>query len=235
LTERGVKPDLVLGHSLGEISALSAAGIVTPEDAIRIAAKRGELMEAAAMQTDGAMLAVVIQERSRLLEWLGSAEIKERAVVANDNAPTQIVLSGERSALLACATFVIAEKLGRCQFLPVSGPWHSRYLSEAALCFDGWLRQLPWHAPTAPMLFNATASNAPTLDVIPSLISSMLDHQGRWRECMARVRQMNPQALFEVGPGRVLSGLARANGLLDPMIVPANNLRGIAQIDFRGQ
>ena len=104
LTERGVNPDVVLGHSLGEITALAAAGIVTPEEAVRIAARRGVLMEGAARKTAGAMLAVILEDRAKLLAWLASPAASHRVVLANDNAPNQVVLAGERSALTACAS-----------------------------------------------------------------------------------------------------------------------------------
>ncbi len=228
LNERGVQPDLVLGHSLGEITALAAAGVVTPTDAVRIAARRGELMDEAALKVEGGMLAATLEDRTRLLDWLAASEFAGRAVLANDNAPTQVVLSGERSALTACAEFIAAEKLGKCRFLAVSGPWHSPYMAEAAARFDAWLRQIPLQPPRLPMLFNVTAARAERTEDIRSLISGALTRPVRWAGCMATLRAMHPRWLFEVGPGRVLSGLARANGFSDTtQVLPVNNLRGI--------
>ena len=228
LNGRGVQPDLVLGHSLGEITALAAAGVVTPPDAVRIAAKRGELMDQAAARVDGAMLAVTLEDRSRLLEWLSSAPCGKEVTLANDNAPTQVVLSGKRSALTACAAFIADGKLGRCRLLAVSGPWHSPYMAEAAAQFDTWLRQIPMQPPRVPMLLNATAALPEAGGDIRSQISRALARPVRWTGCMAALRAMNPRCLFEVGPGRVLAGLARANGFGDSTrILPVNNLRGV--------
>lgn len=228
LSGRGVQPDLALGHSLGEITALAAAGVVTPPDAVRIAAKRGELMDAAAAGVDGTMLAVTLEDRSKLLDWLNSAPCGKEVTLANDNAPTQVVLSGERSALAACAEFIAGEKLGRCRLLAVSGPWHSPFMAGAAADFDTWLRQIPMQQPRVPMLLNATAARADTVANIRSQISSALARPVRWTGCMTALRAMNPRCLFEIGPGRVLAGLARANGIGDPTrILPVNNLRGV--------
>ena len=228
LNERGVQPDLVLGHSLGEITALAAAGIVTPAEAVRIAAQRGELMDQAATQVEGGMLAVTLEDRTRLLDWLTSAPAGKGVTLANDNAPTQIVLSGERSALTACAEFIAHEKLGKCRFLAVSGPWHSPFMAEASLRFEAWLRQIPFQPSRLPMVLNVTAARAePTAD-LRSLISSALARPVRWAACMDALRALNPRWLFEVGPGRVLSGLARANGFGETTrILNVSNLRGV--------
>jgi len=228
LNERGVQPDLVLGHSLGEITALAAAGIVTPTDAVRIAARRGELMDQAAAQVDGAMLAVTLEDQSRLREWLASAQPGRSVVLANDNATTQVVLSGERSAIAACAEFIVSEKLGKCRFLAVSGPWHSPVMAEAATRFDAWLGQIPLQPPRLPMLFNVTAARAETAQDIRSLVSSALARPVHWAGCMTALRAMNPGWMFEVGPGSVLSCLARANGFGDATrVFRVSDLRGV--------
>jgi [acyl-carrier-protein] S-malonyltransferase len=270
LEERGVHPDLALGHSLGEITALAAAGVVTPPDAVRIAVKRGELMDAAAARVDGVMLAVTLEDRSKLLDWLASApcapcapeaarlsspspphtyggegrgeEVPTRfmgtsslnlscthpVTLANDNAPTQVVLSGERSTIASCADFIAREKLGRCRLLAVSGPWHSPFMAEAAEQFETWLQQIPMQPPRVPMLLNATAARADTVADIRTQISRVLANPVRWTGCMTALRAMNPRCLFEIGPGRVLAGVARANGFSDTTrILHVNNLRGV--------
>lgn len=228
LNQRGVQPDLVLGHSLGEITALAAAGIVTPTEAVRIAARRGELMEEAAAGVDGGMQAVTLNDPGRLLDWIASAQSENKVALANDNAPTQVVLAGERSALAACAQFVASEELGNCRRLAVSGPWHSPFMAHAAIRFETWLREIPFQRPRLPMIFNGTA--APTEDPaeICRLIGSAPARLVQWTGCMAALRAMNPRWLFEVGPGRVLSGLARANGFSEQTaILHAGNLRGV--------
>ena len=228
LLERGVKPDLVLGHSLGEITALAAGGIVTHEDAVRIAAMRGSLMDEAASKLDGGMMAATLENRGPLLAWLASAT-NHGVTLANDNAPTQIVLSGERTALAACMEFVTSAKLGKCRMLSVSGPWHSPFMAEAATRFTDWLRQIPMAPPRVPMWFNVTASPATATHDIRAAIGSALARPVQWSGCMAALRALKPRALLEVGPGRVLSGLARANEFDDQtQIINVSNLRGVA-------
>lgn len=228
LNEQGARPDLVLGHSLGEITALAAAGIVTPDDAVRIAVRRGELMEEAAFQVDGAMLVVSTEDRAGLLDWIASAQPGNKVVLANDNAPTQVVLSGERSAIAACAEFISAGKLGKSRFLAVSGPWHSPFMAAAATRFEDWLREIPMRPPRTPMLFGVEAAGGETVENIRAMISGALARPVRWSSCMAALRAMNPSRLYEVGPGGVLSGLARANGLGGEIpILRVGSLRGV--------
>lgn len=228
LLREGVQPDLVLGHSLGEITGLAAAGIITPTDALRIAVKRGELMDEAARTLDGGMLAVTVNNRTPLLEWLASPDVPDGIVLANDNAPTQVVLSGTRTALTAGAQFIGSHRLGKCRFLAVSGPWHSPSMANAAALFDAWLRQIPWQPPQVPMLLNMTSATATTPEEIRSAISGALTQSVRWTACMAALAAMNPRCLLEVGPGRVLSGLARANGFGNEVkTLNVSNLRGV--------
>jgi len=173
-------------------------------------------------------LAVTLEDRGRLLDWLASDPAGQRVVVANHNAPTQVVLSGERSALAACAESIVAGKIGRCRVLPVSGPWHSPWMRQAAADWDEWLRHIPLQVPRKPMLFNVTAGRAETIDDLRACLSSALAHPVRWAECMAAVGALRPGWLLEVGPGGVLSALARANGIGDATrIVRVNNLRGV--------
>jgi [acyl-carrier-protein] S-malonyltransferase len=228
LVERGLEPDMVLGHSLGEITALAAAGVVTFIDAVRIAAMRGELMEKSAAKIEGGMMAVTLEDRRALIEWLESPEIPPSVALANDNARTQVVLSGNLATLKAGAEFVAKHKLGTCRFLAVSGPWHSPYMTEAAASFDDWLRTIPFQPPRLPLLFNATAKRAENAQEIRPTISSALTKPVQWTSCMAAVAAMNPHSLFEVGPGRVLSGLARANGFgVTTTVFSVSNLRGV--------
>ena len=117
LTEKGIRPDRVLGHSLGEISALAAAGIVSFETAVDIAAKRGEFMDAAAARVAGGMTAVISTKREAVLQLLAQNIFGSRVVLANDNAPNQIIISGEITALEEFTSLVASEKIGQCRRL----------------------------------------------------------------------------------------------------------------------
>jgi [acyl-carrier-protein] S-malonyltransferase len=233
LLARGISPGVVLGHSLGEVSALAAAEVVTPPHAVAMAAKRGELMDACTSELDGGMIAVVTPHRDRVEDWLKSTPSGRELALANDNAPEQIVVSGSAGPLDELARFVSREHLGRCRRLPVSGPWHSPRLREARARFADWLRATPFREPSRTILFNVTAAPETNPAAIQELAVRNLTEPVRWRETLARLKTFQPRALCEVGPGRVLSGLARLNGFgADMPIFNVNNLRGV---DLAGQ
>jgi [acyl-carrier-protein] S-malonyltransferase len=228
LTDRGIQPDKVLGHSLGEISALAAAGIVSFETAVDIAAKRGELMDATATRVSGGMAAVISSEREAVLQLLAQKFPNAQLVLANDNAPRQIVVSGEIAALEQFTSFVAPEKLGQCRRLAVAGPWHSPLMTQAQLEFSGWLDTIEFHPPKVPLIFNVTAATETDPHKIRQFVARDLVEPVRWRAAMDSLRGAEKLVLFEIGPGRVLSGLARANGLGDGVkIFNINNLRGV--------
>jgi [acyl-carrier-protein] S-malonyltransferase len=224
----GVKPDQVLGHSLGEITALAAAGIVDFETTVDIAVKRGELMDAAAARLTGGMVAVIAPEREAIQQHLADGVPSGKLVLANDNAPNQIVLSGEQEALEQAVQFITRGKLGQCHRLPVAGPWHSPAMAEARREFEAWLGPVEFRAPQVPLLFNVTAATETDPGKIRQLVARNLVEPVRWHSCMDQLRAAGVTALFEIGPGRVLSGLARANGFGDETrICNVNNLRGV--------
>jgi [acyl-carrier-protein] S-malonyltransferase len=228
LVENGVLPGKILGHSLGEISALAAAGIVSFETAVDIAAKRGELMDAAAARVPGGMAAVISIERDAVLHLLARKFAGAQIVLANDNAPNQIVVSGGVAALEQFAACVAAEKLGRCRRLAVAGPWHSPLMAQARREFSSWLDTIEFRAPRAPLIFNVTAAPENDAQKIRRLIARNLVEPVLWRTAMAALRGAGNLSLFEIGPGRVLSCLARANGFgSETKICNINNQRGI--------
>ena len=228
LTSAGVRPDQVLGHSLGEITALAAAGILDFETAVDIAAKRGELMDAAADRLQGGMVAVISPAREAIRQYLAGIVPSGTLVLANDNAPGQIVLSGAEPELETAVEFITRGRLGQCRRLPVAGPWHSPAMAPARQEFEAWLGPVEFRAPQVPLRFNVTAATESDPAKIRPLLARNLVEPVRWRECMEQLRIAGATTLFEIGPGRVLSGLARANGFGDETrICNVNNLRGV--------
>ena len=228
LEARGLRPDVALGHSLGEISALAAAGVVTCEQAVEIAACRGRLMQEAAAAVDGGMLAVICADRAPVLRVLSEEGGGTRAVLANDNAPDQIILSGERTALEAVARRAAAERLGRCRWLAVSGPWHSPFMEPARERFAQWVETIPFLRPRIPIVFNASGRPEAEPQAIKEQITRVLAAPVQWRAAMEHLKTLHANELLEVGPGRILAGLARANGFKDDArIHTVNNLRGV--------
>lgn len=228
LAEHGLQPDIVLGHSLGEITALGAAGVVTPTEAVAVAAKRGALMDEAALMVPGGMVAVTTHQRWELLQWLAANYADRQVVMANDNAPSQIVLSGESNALSCCAEAISQQRLGKCQRLSISGPWHSPILELARQKFEQWVQSLAFRPPQTKLLMNLGAECVQDPDQIRRHLGDILVSPVRWADCMTYLRTLAPGALFEVGPGRILTGLARANGFgHETPVYSINNLRGV--------
>jgi [acyl-carrier-protein] S-malonyltransferase len=228
LADRGVAPDVVAGHSLGEIAALAAAGVVADETAVTLAAWRGELMQETAATLDGGMLAVATDRREAFLAWLAAAAPPGEVAVAGDNAPGQLVLSGARGVLRGLAEGIVREGLGRHRLLDVAGPWHGPWMAPARDRFARRAAAVPFAAPRVPVVLCSSAR--PTLDPgeIRDGVMACLAAPVRWREVMERVRGMQVAAVLEVGPGRVLSGLARQNGLPETTVVlPVGSLRGV--------
>jgi [acyl-carrier-protein] S-malonyltransferase len=159
LVDRGFTPDVVAGHSLGEITALAAAGVVTDETAVTVAAWRGALMQDAAVDLDGGMLAVVTDRREEFLSWFAATSSRE-VVVANDNAPGQLVLSGRRRILGELAGQISAKGLGRHRTLDVAGPWHGPWMARARDHFGLRVGRVPFAPPLVSILMNATGRPA---------------------------------------------------------------------------
>ncbi len=228
LAVRGIHPQGVLGHSLGEITALAAAGVVTFEEAVDMAARRGEYMDEVAVKVDGGMVAVTTRQRDPLLQELTAASWRERLTVANDNAPEQMVISGQRVVLEEAVRFIQGARLGHCRVLPVAGPWHSPFMREAQRQFAIWLQATHFNAPQIGLLLNASASWETDPAHIRDLAIRNLSEPVQWRASMDCLKAKQPVQLFEVGPGRILSGLARINGFDEATcIVNVNNLRGV--------
>lgn len=229
LTGEGIAADVVLGHSLGEITALAAAGIVSDREAVTIAAKRGELMDEAAATCAGGMLAVLAVPVETVRELLAELNEPERITVANENGPDQVIVSGADELLKQLAHLVAARKLGRCKELPVAGPWHSPLMSGARHKFENWIQAVDFRPPKIQPILNATGAVEHDPQKIRQLISGQLTAPVRWGACMHTLKQMGVGLLMEVGPGRVLSGLARINGVGgETRIFNINNLRGLA-------
>ena len=226
--DRGLSGDIVLGHSLGEISALACAGVLTPHQAVEIAAKRGELMDMAAAAVQGGMLAVVFMPLGSVQELLHEMNLSSRIVIANDNAKDQIVLSGLGSALDEFAATVAVRQLGKTKRLEVAGPWHSPYMETARTQFAQWVQSQPFKTPLVPIVFNASGTAEADPVRIKAIITNQLTSPVYFRACMETLHREGITRLVEIGPGRILCGLARVNGYTDrKSIYAVNNLRGL--------
>ncbi len=196
-----VEPDLMAGHSLGEIAALAAADALTTEDGLRLVAARGRLMQQAAEAGEGGMLAVRARERAaveRVAEACGLA-------VANDNAPDQLVLSGADAALGEAETR-LGEAGIRAKRLPVAGAFHSPLMEPAVEPFREIVEATDVRQPRVPVLSCVTAE---PFDNVRERLIEAITRPVRWLEVMQGLEQRGASRFVETGPGKVLTGLVR--------------------------
>ncbi len=203
----------VAGHSLGEYSALAAAGALSISDAARLLRLRGEAMQSAVPVGEGAMAALLG------LDWDAATKVCEDALAsvlegevcqpANDNAPGQVVISGTMAAVERAAELAKAAGAKRAIMLPVSAPFHSTLMQPAADAMAEALAGANIKAPVVAVVANVTAS--PTTDPaeIKELLVKQVTGTVRWRECVLAMKQAGVTTLVEVGAGKVLSGLAK--------------------------
>jgi [acyl-carrier-protein] S-malonyltransferase len=228
LKENGIKADVVLGHSLGEITALAAAGVVDDKEAVIMAAKRGQLMDEAAEKCDGAMMAVLFIPIEKVEKMMDELNEPFQIALANDNAPNQVILSGNRETLMRFDKRVREKKLGRCKEIYVSGPWHSHFITSARYEFENWAETIKFKKPHTEIILNATAKTEAHPSTIKHLVTWQLTSPVYWRECMETCLNMHVDTFFEIGSGRVLSGLIRVNDFpKSTRVYKINNLRGI--------
>jgi [acyl-carrier-protein] S-malonyltransferase len=195
-------PALMAGHSLGEISALVAAGALEAEDGLRLVAARGSLMAQAAEETgDGGMLAVRVRERAPVEEVAEATGL----ALANDNAPDQLVLSGSNASLDE-AQGLLDERKVRAKRLPVAGAFHSPLMEPAVEPFRALVGQVTLSELSVPVMSCVTA--APFVDVRAQLVEA-LTRPVRWTAVLRALQERGITNFVETGPGRVLTGLTR--------------------------
>lgn len=195
------RADLIAGHSLGEIGALVAGGSISVEDGLRLAVRRGDLMQLAAdSQPPGGMLALLGDEAAT--RRIARAHL---LAVANDNAPGQLILSGPADDLEAAARQARAQGL-KAMPLAVSGAFHTPAMAAAVPGFRDLLARIDVRAPAVPVFSSVTAR--PFEDVRNELAGALV-RPVRWRETLFALRERGARRFVEVGPGRVLRGLVR--------------------------
>ena len=205
-----VRPDYVAGHSLGEYTALVAAGALSFEDAVRLVRIRGECMEEAVPAGRGGMAAVLGADREalvRLCERI-SAEIGP-IEPANVNAPGQIVVSGVAAAVKAVVERAAEAGARRAVLLEVSGPFHSSLMKPAAERFGAYVAQTTFRPPVVPVVSNVTAESATEPETIRNLLVRQVTAPVLWEDSVRWLVGQGVDRFVEIGPGQVLSGLIR--------------------------
>ena len=200
LQQQGREPALVAGHSLGELVALYSAGVFELETGLQLMKTRSELMANAG---GGAMTAVIGFDRAQLDDLVAATD---GVSIANDNSDAQVVISGSPEAVESVSG---ALKCKRAIPLAVSGAFHSPFMAEAAERFAAELDNVPFLDARVPVLSNSAASASTSADELKQRLKQQMTTGVRWRETMAVMTDSGVDTLVEIGPGNVLSGLAK--------------------------
>jgi [acyl-carrier-protein] S-malonyltransferase len=211
--ERGIKladkAKFVAGHSLGEYSALAAAGAFSLADTARLLKLRGKAMQAAVPVGQGAMVALLGVGIDVARTVAAEAAQGDVCQVANDNEPTQVVLSGSKVAIDRVADIGKPHGVRRAVLLPVSAPFHCALMQPAAEAMAAALAEVAINKPVVPVVANVVASAVSDPDEIRKLLVEQVTGTVRWRECVGYLAANGVTDVFEIGSGKVLAGLAK--------------------------
>lgn len=209
LTAAGVRCEFVAGHSLGEYSALVAAGAIGFADALRTVRARGQFMQEAVPAGEGAMAAVLGLDRALVAQACEEAKEVGPVQLANLNGPGQTVIAGATTAVKRAADLARAKGAKRAVLLPVSAPFHSALLRPAAERLTGVLQTLRYRDLSVPLVTNVDADllteGAHVMDALVRQVTAPV----RWEDAVLRLVKESVTVCVEVGPGKVLSGLIR--------------------------
>ena len=202
--------DFVAGHSLGEYSALAAAGALTLADTAKLLRIRGKAMQQAVPVGVGAMAALLGPDFDTVVEIAAKASTDDEVCsAANDNAPGQVVISGSAAAVARAIDLAKEAGAKRAVELPVSAPFHCSLMSPAADAMREALADVTISAPVVPIITNVTASSCTNPENIRTQLVEQVTGSVRWRESIEWLCKNNVTELVEVGSGKVLTGLAR--------------------------
>jgi [acyl-carrier-protein] S-malonyltransferase len=199
----------VAGHSLGEYSALCAAGSLTVADTARLLRIRGEAMQSAVPVGQGAMAVLLGLDFAGAAEVAAEAAQGEICVAANDNDPAQVVVSGHRGAVERAVEIAKAKGAKRAMLLPVSAPFHSPLMAPAAEVMAGALAAVELRAPVVPLVANVRAAAVSDPEEIRALLVAQVTGSVRWRESVEWMVAQGVTEVWEIGAGKALSGMVR--------------------------
>jgi len=209
LAKENIEPEMVVGHSLGEYSALVAAQMISLDDALPLVATRGRLMEAAYPKGQGTMAAVIGLDEATIKEHLEQLNKTEVVDIANLNCPGQIVISGSRKGIEQAEPLLKEAGARRVILLNVSGPFHSRLMKQANEQFEQSLHNVSFQDATIPVYANVTANPVKDKDEMKQLLIQQLYSPVRFEQSIRHMIEAGIDAFVEVGTGKVLCGLVR--------------------------
>lgn len=204
-------PTAVAGHSAGELAAYVAAEVLDPADMLPLVHARAQAMAAACRAVDGTMAAVLQMAPDKLADVCASVSQPPASVVqvANDNAPGQVVISGERAAVQRACEAALAAGARRALPLNVGGPFHSVYMQPVADAMRGIVEQAPMRAAKIDVLANVTARPIRELPELRQELCTQVYSPVRWMETLRALAKMGCDRFVEVGPGEVLAGMVK--------------------------
>ena len=203
------KGRFVAGHSMGEYSALAAAGAFSVAEAVRLVKRRGQAMQLAVPVGEGAMAALIGLDLDTAREVAEAAAEGEVCAPANDNAPGQVVLSGHRAAVERAVEIATERGARRAIMLPVSAPFHCSLMAPAADVMAEALAEVAMPPPSLALVANVTAAPVEDPESIRSFLVQQVTAMVRWRESVLRMKEEGVETLIELGTGKILSGLIR--------------------------
>lgn len=206
LEEKGIRPDVAAGLSLGEYCALAAAGVMSEEDAIKTVRQRGILMQEAVPVGEGAMAAILALDAAAIEEVTGPME---GVWIANYNCPGQIVISGRKEAVEEACEKLKAAGAKRAIMLNVSGPFHSGMLTGAGEELGKVLETVEIHEPKIPYVANVTAQYVREAAPVKELLMKQVSSSVRWQQSVEAMIADGVDTFIEIGPGKTLAGFMR--------------------------
>lgn len=228
LAENGLSADVVAGHSLGEYSALVAADVLSFSDAVKITEQRGQLMQEAVPEGKGLMAAILGLDRDTVIEACKSVT-SGYVAAANYNCPGQIVLSGEREAVLEAITVCKERGAKRAIPLDVGVPSHCRLMDSAARRLSEILDSVVFRDSVIPVVSNADARFLKSAEEIKRSLVRQLNHPVLWEDSIRVLLRSGVEIFVEVGPGSVLSGLIKR--ISDtPTVLSVSDPKGVERV-----
>lgn len=209
LTAGGPKPDVMAGHSLGEYAALTAAGVFSLGDAVRVVRIRADAMQAAVPVGTGAMAAVLGLDDQGVRDACLAAAEGEVVEAVNYNAPLQVVIAGHLGAVQRAMVTAKAAGAKRALQLPVSAPFHSSLLKPAAEVLQQALAKLSLHSPLIPVINNVDVQAPSDPAAIVDALVRQAWHPVRWVEVIQAMKARGVTHIVECGPGKVLAGMIK--------------------------
>jgi [acyl-carrier-protein] S-malonyltransferase len=207
LREKGNLPEVkfALGLSLGEVTALTAAGVFDFVTGLKVVAERGRLMQQACEKTTGGMAAVIGEERAKVYELCKEFDI----VAANFNAPGQIIISGDKEKVAAAVAAAKDRGVKKVMSLNVAGAYHSRLMEPARAEFAAYLAGIVFNPPKFTVFTNTTGQTVSEPDQIREALVKQVVSSVLWEDCMRNCAAAGATEFWECGPGGVLAGMAR--------------------------